>query len=211
MGIPVSISKDTIAKACRRIAEGSFEENLDNKTSPWIEVVNMTMFNSTKKGKYYDMKKEHKMLQKIMTECLLPKGGGVDQPSLEHRVFLHFIITLEKANVPKYIFNHMLWSLKESQDKSRSYIPYGRLLSEIFQQGGILKAVKQSKIINDHQLGTMTGRCINGSTLKHMKMIKDVFKLKTDLKESFVVSNLMVYFPPICRQDPPDVRAHFVY
>ena len=211
MGIPVSISKDTIAKACRRIAEGSFEENLDNKTSPWIEVVNMTMFNSTKKGKYYDMKKEHKMLQKIMTECLLPKGGGVDQPSLEHRVFLHFIITLEKANVPKYIFNHMLWSLKESQDKSRSYIPYGRLLSEIFQQGGILKAVKQSKIINDHQLGTMTGRCINGSTLKHMKMVKDVFKLKIDLKESSVISNLMDDFPPICRQDPPDVRAHFVY
>ena len=211
MGILVFISEDTIAKACRRVAEGSFEENLDNKTSPWIEVVNMNMFNNTKKGKYCDIQKEHKMLQKIMTECLLPKGGGVDQPSLEHRVFLHFIITLEKANVPKYIFNHMLWSLKESQDKSRSYIPYGRLLSEIFQQGGILKAVKQSKIINDHQLGTMTGRCINGSTLKHMKMIKDVFKLKTDLKESFVVSNLMVYFPPICRQDPPDVRAHFVY
>jgi hypothetical protein len=51
MGIPVSISEDTIAKACRREAEGSFEENLDNKTSPWIEVVNMTMFNSMKKGK----------------------------------------------------------------------------------------------------------------------------------------------------------------
>jgi len=44
----------------------------------------------------------------------------VDQPSLEHRVFLHFIITQEKTNVPKYIFNHMLWALKESQDKSRS-------------------------------------------------------------------------------------------
>ena len=93
MGIPISISEDTIAKACRRAAECSFEENLDNKTSPWIEVVNMTMFNSTKKGKYSDMKKEHKMLQKIMIECLLPKGGGVDQSSLEHRVFLHFIIT----------------------------------------------------------------------------------------------------------------------
>jgi len=211
MGILVFISEDTIAKACRRVAEGSFEENLDNKTSPWIEVVNMNMFNNTKKGKYCDIQKEHKMLQKIMTECLLPKGGGVDQPSLENKVFLHFIITQEKANVPKYIFNYMLWALKESQDKSRSYIPYGRLLLETFHQGGILKVVKQSKIINDHQLGTMTGRCINGSALKHMKMIIDVFKLKTDLKESYVVSNLMDDFPPICRQDPPDVRAHFVY
>jgi len=73
----------------------------------------MTLFNSKKKGKYYEMQKEHKLLQKIMAECLLPKDGGVDQPSLEHKVFLHLFITLEKANVSKYIFNHMLWALKE--------------------------------------------------------------------------------------------------
>lgn len=39
-----------------------------------------------------------------MTENLQPKGGGGDQPLLEHRVFLHFFITLEKANVPKVYF-----------------------------------------------------------------------------------------------------------
>ena len=105
--LPSFITEESIAKACRRAAEGFFEENLDNNTSPWIEVVNMTLFSSKKKGKYCDMQKEDKLLQKILAECLLPKGGGVDQPSLEHNVFLHFLITLEKANVPKYIFNHM--------------------------------------------------------------------------------------------------------
>jgi len=49
-----------------------------------------------------------------MNENLLPKGGGVDQPSLDHKVFLHFLITQEKENVPKYIINHMLWALNES-------------------------------------------------------------------------------------------------
>jgi len=63
----------------------------------------MTLFNSKKKGKYCEMQKENKLLQKIMAECLLPKGGGVDQPSLEHKVFLHFFITLEKANVPVHL------------------------------------------------------------------------------------------------------------
>jgi len=119
-------------RVCARKAEGSYEENLDNKTSPWNEVVNMTMFNSTKKAKYCDLKMQYKLLQKIMSENLLSKGGGVDQPSLEHRVFLHFLITLKKENVAKYIFNHMLWALKESQDNNRSWIPYGRLLSKIF-------------------------------------------------------------------------------
>jgi len=80
-----------------------------------------------------------------MTEDLLPKGGGVDKPSLDHRVLLHFLIKEGKANVPKYIFNHMIWALKESQNTNRSWIPYGRLLSEIFHQGGILKARQLSK------------------------------------------------------------------
>jgi len=119
MGIPVTITEEIIAKAIRRAAEGSYGEDLD-KTNPWNEVVNMTIFNSSKKGKYCDLKMEYKLLQKIMTEDLLPKGGGVDQPSLDHRVLLHFLITKEKASVPKYIFNHMLRALKESQNSNRS-------------------------------------------------------------------------------------------
>jgi len=177
----------------------SWEENLDNKTSPWIEVVNMTLFNSKKKEKYFDMQKEHWLLQKIMIECLLPKGGGVDQPSLEHRVFLHFLITLEKGNVPKYIFNHMMWALKESKDNNRSFVPYGRLLSEIFHQGGILKEMKASKAITDKQLGTITGKVINARTLRKMQLTKEEIKLETDLQESSILSSLMDDFPPICK------------
>ena len=51
MGIPITITEEVIARAIRRTAEGSFEEGLNNnKTSPWNDVVNMTMFNITKKG-----------------------------------------------------------------------------------------------------------------------------------------------------------------
>jgi len=45
----------------------------------------------------------------------------------------------------------------------------------------------------------------------HLIKKEDFQELKTNLKESSVVSNLMDDFPPICRQDPPDVRANFVY
>ena len=34
--------------------------------------------------------------------------------------------------------------------------------------------------------------------------------LATDLKESKAVSNLMVNFPPICMQDPLDVRVSYI-
>ena len=91
----------------------------------------------------------------------------------------------------------------------RSWIPYGRLISEILHQGGILNALKEVNYFTDAQLGTVTGKIINGSTLKHMKLIKkeDYKVLSTDLKESTVLSNLMDDFPPICKQDHVEVQA----
>jgi len=56
MGILVTISEEVIAREIRREAEGSYEKGLESKTSPWNEVVNMTMFNNTKRGKYNDMR-----------------------------------------------------------------------------------------------------------------------------------------------------------
>jgi len=213
MGIPVFISERVISWLIRRAFEGRFLSGLvNNKTSPWNEVVNRTMFNSTKKGKYCDLSMEHKLLLKIQNENLLPKGGGGDQPSLDDRVFMHFFMTSEKANVPKYISRHMIKTLRERKTIKRSWIPYGRLISEILHQGGILSALSETKIFTNKQLDTVTGKIINGSTLRHMKLIRkeDYKKLEIDLKESNPISNLMEDFPPICMQDPLDVRVNFI-
>jgi len=104
MGIPVFISQEVIAYVIRRASEGSFKDGLDNnKKSRWNEIVNQSMFNSKKKGAYSDLTIVKKMILKIQNENLLPKGGGSDQPSLEHKVFLHYFITKEKENVPNVI------------------------------------------------------------------------------------------------------------
>jgi len=128
-------------------------------------------------------------------------------------VFLHFFIKKEKANVPKYIFKHMIKTLRGSQLNNRTWIPYGRLISEILYQGGILKALEHTKVFTNQELGTVTGKIINGSTLGNMRLIKkeDIKKLDTDMKESIVSSNLMENFPPICKQDAVDVQLYYIY
>jgi len=214
MGIPVFISQVVITYVIRRASEGSYQDGLDNnKKSPWNEVVHQTMFNSKKKGAYSNLSMEKKMLLKIQNENLLPKGGGSDQPSLEHKVFLHFFIKKEKANVPKYIFEHMIKTLRESQQKNKTCIPYGRLILEILYLGGILKALDETKVFTDQQLGTVTRKIINGSTLGNMTLIKkeDIKKLDIDMKESRATSNLMENFPPICKQDPLDVQLYYIH
>jgi len=213
MGIPVFISEEIISFVIRRSSEGNYKGGIgNNKTSPWNEVVNKTMFSSSKKGAYSDLSMENKMLLKIQNENLLPKGGGSNQPSLEHRIFLHFFIKKEKANVLKYIFKHMMKELKEIQDNKRCWDPYGRLISEILHQGGILKALSNVNFFTDEQLDTETGKIINGRTLRNMNLIgKEVYtKLNTYLKEPDAMSNLMDDFPPICKQDPIDVQMNFI-
>ena len=65
--------------------------------------------------------------------------------------------------------------------------------------------------MDNNQLGTVVGKYLNGSTLYNMHLVKNVIRMDTDLQESNIISNLMDNFPPICKQDPPDVRAHYVY
>jgi len=121
MGVPVFINQETITYVIGRTSEGSFKDGLDNnKKSPWNEVANETIFGNKKKGSYSSMSMEKRMMLKIQNENLLPKGGGYDQPSLEHRVFLHFFLKKEKANVPKYLFKHLIKTLKESHLNDRT-------------------------------------------------------------------------------------------
>jgi len=73
MGIPVVISVASIVGVIRSASEGKFIYGLgNNKKSPWISIVNKTMFNSTTKGKYSELSMRTKMLLKIQNENLLP-------------------------------------------------------------------------------------------------------------------------------------------
>jgi len=107
----------------------------------------------------------------------------------------------------------MIKALKENQTIKRSWIPYGRLISEILHQGGFLKALSETRGFTDQQLGTVTWKIINDSTLRNMTLIKkDAYKkLKIDLKESITISNLMEGFPTIFKQDPLDVQLYFIH
>ena len=63
----------------------------------------------------------------------------------------------------------MIKTLRESQTIKRSWIPYGRLISEILHQGRILNTLKEVNIFTDAQLRIITGKIINGGTLKSNK------------------------------------------
>ncbi|KEH41682.1 hypothetical protein MTR_1g053665 [Medicago truncatula] len=166
MGMEITITVETIAKACRCSNTGLFQ--VDAIKSQWENKINGVLFKCNVKAKSSDLSPIHRMLKKILSECIFQKGGGTDYPSLDHKVVLYYLATFDRINLPKYILHHMCWALREIQKNERRQIPFGRLLSEIFVQGQLLKHLKNCGVSSDEELGTVVGKIINGKTLKSM-------------------------------------------
>ena len=81
--------------------------------------------------------------------------------------------------------------------------------SSIKEEFYLLSRILKYSLMIDH-LGTVVGKYINGYTLKNMGLVETVDQLETDLTESMIVSDLMADFPPILKEDNPEVLVAYV-
>jgi len=209
MGIPITITEEVIAKACRVAPTGRFLWNVSRK-HPLLEIFTTVVLKGNPATKLVDIEGHHRRLLKFMTECFFQKGGGSDQLSVDHKLVLYFLAAYEKINLPRYLMHHLCWAIKEGIRGKRKQIPCGRLLSEIFTQGKLLETLRRHKLVSDKTLRTVTGKIINGKTLQNMKIIRKFSPNEKDLKESAVQTELMRDFPPISKEENPEVLAELI-
>jgi len=209
MGIPITIIEEVIAKACRVTATDRFIWNA-NRNHPLLDSYKGVILKGNSSTKLVDIDNHHRMLLKFMTKCFFQKGGGSDQPSVDHKLVLYFLAAYDKINLPKYIMHHLYWAVKEGIRGKRKQIPCGRLLSEIFTQGKLLEILRRNNLASNKTLRTRTGKIINGKTLQNMKIIKKFSPNEKDLKESTAPTKLMKDFPPIYKERNPEVLAKLV-
>ena len=112
MGIPITITEEVIAKACRVAANGRFIWNA-NRNTPLLESYKGVVLKGNSSTKLVDIDGQHRMLLKFMTECFFQKGGGSDQPSIDHKLVLYFLASFNKINLPRYIMHHLCWAINE--------------------------------------------------------------------------------------------------
>jgi len=206
MVVPITITEEVITKACRASSEGRFLWN-DNRKNPLLESYTNLILKGNPATKLVEIDGSHRVLLKFITDCFFQKGGGSDQPSLDHKLVLYFLATYQKINLPRYLMHHLCWAIKEGIKGKRKQAPCGRLLSEIFSQGKLLETLRRNKLASNKALGTVTGKIINGKTLQNMKIIRKFSPNEKDLKESVAQSELMRDFPPISKEDNPEVLA----
>jgi hypothetical protein len=92
MGIRVTITEEVIIKAARYSNSGKFQLKVKKNS-----------FGPSHIDKTCDLQDEHMVLHKLIMECFMPRDGGSGYRSLEHNLFMHFIINHQKVNLPKYI------------------------------------------------------------------------------------------------------------
>jgi hypothetical protein len=124
MGIPVTITEEVIAKACRVAAEGRFQE-IVKKDDILLKSYYNLLLDGNLEAKTSEMEIHYMMLVKFCTDCFFQRGGGSDQPNHEQKLAIYFMATYEKINFPRYIMNHLCWAINEGINKGRKQVPYG--------------------------------------------------------------------------------------
>jgi hypothetical protein len=207
MSIPITITEEVIAKACRVDPEGRFQWKVSKK-DVLLESFTNLLLKGNPDAKYVDMEDNHRMLLKFITDCFFQRGGGSDQPNLDPKLVLYFLVAFQKINLPRYLMHHLCWAIKEGINKNRKQVPYGRLLSEIFYQGKLLEILGRFKPVSDSCFKITTSeKIINSRTLFYMNIIKEVSLDEKGLEKSTAETELMVDFPSISKDNNPEVLA----
>jgi hypothetical protein len=210
MGIPVTITEEIIAKACRVDAEGRFQEIVKTEDILLQSYCNL-LLGGNPKAKTSEMKIHHRMLVKFCTDCFFQRGGGSDQPNFQQKLAIYFMATQNKINFPRYVLDHLCWAINEGTIKGRKQVPYGRLLSEIFHQGGVLKVLKKSRDASDKCFKASTAeKTISSRTLHSMHYFKTAPKDEKWLEMITAESEIIRDFPSIVKKSNPEILTKSV-
>lgn len=79
--------------------------------------------------KVKNMKREFRLLFKILIGCVIPREGSTGQISWDHKHFIFYLKSEDGINLSSYIFNHLCEAIKDNTNLLKMNVPYARLLS----------------------------------------------------------------------------------
>ncbi|MCH80268.1 hypothetical protein A2U01_0001034 [Trifolium medium] len=174
-GSEIILTQSNIAQMLKLPNTGTFKSftPATGKKSAYVERIAQECYieeDATPTNKVRDMKETQRLLARIMFGSFFPREGGTDQLSWDHRHFIYFLTVGRKMNLAAYIFNHMCKCIRSAQNplKKTPQIAYPRLLSEIFNQCGLVNRICQAEAYD--LLEEKRASFINGNTLVNMKL-----------------------------------------
>ncbi|CAJ2669880.1 unnamed protein product [Trifolium pratense] len=145
LGCSITITPTDIAELIRCSEKGIDIEKYRYNSGLEPSIIRKLYDFSGNKTETKSLKPVANLWYKILVSNFMPKEEtGLALTIDKH--FLYFIMMKQKINLPLTIFNYMKSCIEISRKGNLDFIPYGRVISELLNQRGIVKKARCSRI-----------------------------------------------------------------
>ncbi|KAI5396791.1 hypothetical protein KIW84_062858 [Lathyrus oleraceus] len=180
LGVKIVITEGSIASLLNMERSGGKRiYNIPPRSKRITDVINPTIFKPNVEGNPSKNKELHQNLR-VWLKIILgtihhrPASNSSDYINADQKCILYCIQKGVKINLPALLFRYLRDSVRETRNnmKPRSYIPLGRLLSDVFIEHGLVDELEKTKLMDD--LAIDVGKPLNARNLKSMGIIKKI-------------------------------------
>ncbi|XP_057444201.1 uncharacterized protein LOC130736384 [Lotus japonicus] len=195
--------------------------NVDNQIRLVQKYANPHLFgNKVPKSdcKTKDLSAKMKVWHKILLMCINPRptSNSPNYMNATQKCMLYYLDIKFKLCLPYFLFQYLKDAIKKSRTTTTSdkasikYIPFGRMLSDIFIENGLVKFQKNSNCLDD--LTVATGEAINVKTLSNMKLIeKIIVKPFKESPDELALRRIYVDgYPLWSKEDSPEAIVEYL-
>ncbi|XP_057445745.1 uncharacterized protein LOC130737899 [Lotus japonicus] len=201
-------------------AKGKRFQNVDNRMSRMRTTVNKELFVNweRKKTEYKssDLHPNLRLWHKIILSYINPRTliSASDYINATQKVMIYFIKKRTQLCLPFFVFTYLKECLRKSRTTASekkamiSYIPFGKILSDIFVESGLVQDLIDAGCTED--LTATSGDAFNVKNLKKMKIVKTVVVPPSDESvENIIQRSIPVDdYPLWTKQDDKVVILH---
>ncbi|XP_057441562.1 uncharacterized protein LOC130733416 [Lotus japonicus] len=194
-----------------------FQTN-EPKTRETKDAINKVLYSTWTPGKAdcktKDLHPDLRIWHKIILKCFNPRpmGSSPYYINFTQKVMLYFIKNEKKICLPYFLFSYLKDCIRRSRTTAAAtkstikYIPFGRLLFDIFIESKLIKALTTAGCTED--LSTISRDAFSPSTMKKMGLITGKVKAESDkIKERRVP---LQDYPLWSKADDPEAIKYYL-
>ncbi|XP_058733461.1 uncharacterized protein LOC131605081 [Vicia villosa] len=160
--------------------------------------------------KNVELQNKLRIWHKIILNYINPRASFVDNFNVNQKYMLYYLQSHHKMNLQSIMFQYLKDTIKSTiicviqSKKTKNYIPFGRLLSDIFIENGLVEFLStEGKYAED--LVPLFGELFNIKTLKHMTMVTH-YQIDPQLPPSDLAQRRthVANYPSFCKKDNPE-------
>ncbi|KAI5384283.1 hypothetical protein KIW84_071335 [Lathyrus oleraceus] len=177
---PIVITEKSIASLLNMEKDGGRRiYNINPRSRRIAQEINPTIFKLNTEGNPSKNKELHQNLR-VWLKIILgtihhrPSSNSSDYINTNQKCILYCIHKGLKLCLPALLFRYLRDSVRETRNnmKPRTYIPLGRLLSDVLIENGLVDHLEKNKLMED--LAIDTGKPLNARNLKSMGILKKI-------------------------------------